>query len=74
MPRGQLFEYAVIYHPKEKKDAAGNVLEPQKSQVITEVKRVLATTQDEVSIIAARSIPKEYEDRLTDLEIVVRPF
>lgn len=74
MAKGKLFEYAVLYHPKEKKDAAGNPLETKKSQIVTEVTRVLAASDKEVAMLAAKSLPDEYNDKLDDVEIVIRPF
>lgn len=74
MAKGKLFEYAVIYHPKEKKDAAGNPLETKKSIVVSDVTRVLAVSDKEVAMLAAKAIPAEYDDKLEDVEIVVRPF
>lgn len=74
MAKGKLFEYAVIYHPKEKKDAAGNPLETKKSIIVTDVTRVLATSDKEVGMLAAKSIPEDYTDKLDDVEIVIRPF
>jgi hypothetical protein len=74
MAKGKLFEYAVIYHPKEKKDASGNPLESKKSIIVTDVTRVLATSDKEVGMLAAKSIGSEYEDKLDDVEIVIRPF
>jgi hypothetical protein len=71
--KGTLYEYAVIHHPKAKRDGAG-FEEQVKSQIITDVTRVLASRPEEVSIIAARSIPEEYLDRIDQIEIVVRPF
>jgi hypothetical protein len=73
MAKGKLFEYAVLFHPKPKKDAAGSE-EAEKSTILTDVTRQLAATPAEVSILAARSIPPEYLDRLEQVEIVVRPF
>lgn len=74
MAKGKLFEYAVLYHPKEKKDAAGNPLESKKSIVVKEPTTVVAVSEQEVGILAAKSIPSEYEDKLEDVEIVIRPF
>lgn len=71
--KGKLFEYAVIHHPKAKKDLAGNE-ETVKSALLTDVTRVLAVSSDEVAILAARSIPPEYLDKLEQVEIIVRPF
>jgi hypothetical protein len=73
MTKGKLYEYAVIHHPKAKKDLAGNE-EVVKSKIVTEVTRILAGTPEEVSIIAARSIPEEFLDKIEQIEIVVRPF
>jgi len=71
--KGKLYEYAVIHHPKAKKDLAGNE-ETVKSAILTDVTRVLAASPEEVSILAARSIPPEFLDKLDQVEIVVRPF
>lgn len=71
--KGKLFEYAVLHHPKPKKDVAGNE-EPVQSVILTDVTRVLKTSPEEVSILAARSIPEEYLTKLEEVEIVVRPF
>jgi len=71
--KGKLFEYAVLHHPKAKKDVAGNE-EAVKSAILTDVTRTLAGSPEEVSIMAARSIPEAYLDRLEQIEIVVRPF
>lgn len=71
--KGKLFEYAVLHHPKAKKDLAGNE-EQVKSSILTDVTRVLAATTDEVSILAARTISEDYLDKLEQVEIVVRPF
>lgn len=74
MAKGKLFEYAVIYHPKEKKDAAGNPLEQKKSIIVQDITRVLAGSDKEVAMLAAKAIPNEYDDKLDDVEIVIRPF
>ncbi len=74
MAKGKLFEYAVLYHPKEKKDAAGNPLESKRSIVVMDCTRVLAVSDKEVAMLAAKAIPDEYNDKLEDVEIVIRPF
>lgn len=66
---GKLFEYAVLFHPVTKKDE-----QPEKSKILVDVKRVLAGTDKEVAILAAREIPEEYLDKLEQVEIVVRSF
>lgn len=74
MAKGKLFEYAVIYHPKEKKDAAGDPLEQKKSIIVQDIARVLAGSDKEVAMLAAKAIPDDYNDKLDDVEIVIRPF
>lgn len=74
MAKGKLFEYAVLFHPKEKKDAAGNPLEEKKSIIVTDLTRVLAVSDKEVAMLAAKAIPNEYDDKLEQVEIVIRPF
>lgn len=74
MAKGIIYEYAVLYHPKEKKDTAGNVIEEKKSEVVVPVTRIVATSESEVGMLAARSVPKEYEDKIPDLQVFIRPF
>lgn len=74
MAKGKLFEYAVIYHPKEKKDAAGNPLEEKKSILVQDLTSVLAVSEQEVGMLAARSIPADYADKLDSVEILIRPL
>lgn len=73
MAKSKLYEYAVLHHPKAKKDLAGNE-ETVKSAILTDVVRVLAGSPEEVSIMASRTIPEEFMDKLEQVEIVVRPF
>lgn len=73
MAKGKLFEYAVIYHPKQTKEQNDRGESP-KSVLVTSPTTQLAGSDDEVSIIAARSIPPEHLEHLEDVEIVVRPF
>ena len=74
MAKGKLFEFAVLYHPKEKKDAAGNPLEHKKSLLVYPLSPVIAGSAEEVGMLAAKAIPAEYDDKLEDVEILIRPF
>jgi len=65
----KLYEYAVIYHPKKKKDE-----EAAKSEVLVPVTTILAADEKEVAIRAARAIPAEYAEKLDQVEIAFRPF
>jgi hypothetical protein len=71
--KGKLFEYAVLYHPKQTKEQHDRGENP-KSVLVTEPTSILAGSDDEVSILAARSIPPEHLSHLDDIEITVRPF
>lgn len=73
MARGKLFEYAVLYHPKQTKEQNDRGEQP-KSIVLLNPTSILAGSEQEVSIMAARSVPVEHVDHLEDIEIVVRPF
>ena len=66
---GKIFEYAVLFHPKTKKEGAS---EP--SKLIVDVARMVASNDKEVAIKAAREIPEQYLDKLDQVEIAIRPF
>lgn len=69
----KLFEYAVLYHPKKtKKDEEDG--KTVKTQLLIDVKRVLANDEKEVVMLAAREIPADYVDKLSQVEVAVRPF
>jgi hypothetical protein len=73
MAKGKLYTYAVLYHPKVVKDAAGNEIQ-EKSSILVSPTSTIATTDAEIQITASRSIPTEYLDKLEQVEIVVRPL
>ena len=69
----KLFEYAIIHHPKVVKDAQGN--ETQGADVLLKSPtHLLANSDKEVAMRAAREIPESHLDRLEEVEICVRPF
>ena len=72
MARGKLFEYAVLYHPKQTKEQAERGEWP-KSEVVVPPTTVIGG-EDEVKLIAARAIPATHADKLEDCAIAVRPF
>lgn len=72
MATGKIYEYAVLYHPKPRKVGDDTVTDP--SVLIVDVKRVIATKEEEVAMKAAREIPEEYLDKLDLVEIAIRPF
>jgi len=65
----KLFQYASFFIPTDKEAKEG-----AKSVMITEVTTLLARSEQEVLIIASRSIPEQYMDKLNQVTIVVRPF
>lgn len=70
---GQIFEYAVLYHPKPRKVGDETVTDP--SEILVDVKRVVAKDEKSVAILAAREIPTDYLDgKLEQVEIAIRPF
>ena len=64
-PKAVLYEYAVIHNPTKKDSVA---------KILVDVTQVLARTEKEVVILAAREIPDDYLDRLEEVDIAVRPF
>ena len=69
----KIFEYAVIHHPVATKDQQDRGEKP-KSELVVDVKRVLANNEKEAAMLAARDIPAEYTDKLDRVEIALRPF
>ncbi len=69
----KLYEYAVIYNPLQTKEQNDRGEKP-KSVLIVDVKRVLAGSDKEATMLAARDIPIDYADKLEQVEIALRPF
>lgn len=74
MPKGTAFEYLILYHPEEKKDAAGNPTERKKSELIVGPKLEIALSAQEVGILAAKAIPDTHIEHLDRIEVIIRPF
>lgn len=72
MAKGKLFEYAVLFHPKRTKDNVDAGTHPKSSVLVSPT--VVVGQDTEIPMIAARAIPEAYQDKLEDIEIVVRPF
>lgn len=69
----KLFEYAIIHHPKVVKDSSGNETQGP-DMLIQEPKHVMANSDKEVAMRAAREIPDSFLSKLEEVEICVRPF
>lgn len=67
--KAKLFEYAAIYNPTK-----DEIKEGKKAELIVDVKRILAKDDQVASMVAIKSIPSEFDDRLHQIDIVVRPF
>lgn len=65
----QLFQYSILYVPKktDKKDA-------EKAKVLVSVTDVLAEDAQQATILASRAIPEAYLNRLSEVQLAVRPF
>ncbi len=64
-----LFEYAVLFLPTEKAIKGG-----AKATVLVQPTTVLAESEASVQILAAKKIPNDYDDKLDQVSIAVRPF
>lgn len=69
MSQSKLYEYALIYHPKSKKNQ-----ESKPSELIGDVKRILAPNNEVAKMTAVRDIPEKYNDMLDRVDVVIRPF
>ncbi len=65
-----LYEYAIIKNEKLDKD--GEISDP--ADIVLKPTLVLAKTNKQVEMIAAKAIPDELMDDLERVEIVIRPF
>lgn len=66
----RLFQFAVLFHEKIEK----NNKEEIKSKEIISIKTILAVDEKVAVLQIAKQIPDEYQDKLQDIEIVIRPF
>ena len=71
--KSKFYQYVVIYHPKATKDQIETGERP-KSIVVTDITSVLAGSEQEVGMLAARSVDEKYLTHLEDVQIIVRPF
>ena len=75
MARGKLFEYVLIHHPRPKKAKEGEPEDRPKSKLLNGgIKSVIAESDKEVGMLAAREIPEEFLDKLDEIEVVIRPL
>ena len=67
--KARLFEYAAIYHPTKDEEKNG-----EEAKVIVPVMTILAKTEQVATMKAIKAIPSTYDDKLHQIDIVVRPF
>ena len=64
-----LFQYAVLLHPKKNKDGYDD-----NTELLVEPTTMLAKDDKQAGIKIARQIPEGHLDSLDRVEILVRPF
>ena len=69
MSKQTLFQYAVIWHPTDKQAKDG-----EKSKLIIPPTNVLGKNEKATVMKITMDIPKEYEDQLDQIDILIRPF
>ena len=65
----KLFQYAILYHPLPKEKETG-----AQSKIVKEITTIIAHDLNAATLIAARSIPEDYTDKMERIEVAVRPF
>ena len=66
----RLFQFAAIWLPTEKQAKEDDM----KPKLILEIQTILAKDEGQATLIAARRIPKDYEEKLDQVQVIVRPF
>lgn len=67
----KLFQFAVLYHEKIDK---GNNVTDYTTTVLIEPKTILAPDEKVALLQIAKQIPETHTDKLSDVEILLRPF
>jgi hypothetical protein len=65
----KLYQYAILFNPSEKEKKEGKT-----SKILVPITSVLSPDDKTAAIQAARAIPEEYMEMLTQINITVRPF
>lgn len=65
----KLYQFVVFFIPTEKEAKEG-----AKPEVLVDVTNALAQSEQEVLIRASRAIPENYLNKLSQVNIIVRPF
>ena len=67
--QSKLFEYAILLHPTKEESDKGAV-----STLIKPPTHLVATSDREAAIRAAREVPPELVSQMDRVEVAVRPF
>lgn len=67
----KLFQFAVLHHEKISKGKQEGEI---KSVEVIKIKSILAADEKVALLLIAKQIPDEYQDKLQDVEILLRPF
>lgn len=73
---GKLFEYVIVFHPRRPKAAKPGAEDEDtgESKILIDLTRVIARDEKAVGMMAAKKIPDEYDSKLDQVEILIRPF
>jgi hypothetical protein len=63
------YQYLIIFNPNEAAKKAG-----EKASIIKDVTTILAKDEKEAGMKATRAIPTNLDERLDEVEVIVRPF
>ena len=66
----KLFQYSVLWLPTEKQIKEDDA----KPKIIKDITSAIASSEDEVKMLAAIDIPAEYKSQLSQVVVAVRPF
>lgn len=69
----KLYQFAILYHGRMTKAIEEEGKEPE-SRILVEPRTILAKDDKEALIVAARQVPEEYLQKLSQVEIAIRPF
>jgi hypothetical protein len=65
-----LYEYVVVWHPTEDEHDEKGL----RSKIVIPMANMLADTEKAVFMNVVKKLPEEYNDKLDQLDIIIRPF
>jgi hypothetical protein len=67
------YEYIIVFYPIPTKDEVERGVTP-KAKLLIGPEGTMASNDREAGLIAARSIPEEYVEKLEQIDVILRPF